>query len=347
MANIRSCISYVHTFCRLGDDNNAVKALKGVNKKLLFLNILTVQPLLHTMVLQLRGLNGSMGNLNQILSWAIVANLVFQYVLLIAAYLKERSGTDKYGIVSLLSLVWTFMSTTVCGLSIYARGTAPPCPLNFQLIDIQFCNTSAPGSIPLDNFSFLLIITVFNYEYVPIPTAFTLANLVYGYIFVLCTLVTLFDCRMLAGDVISTMLYLFMCWFVVVRIRTQWKEAAFSDSSLYSDVASSPHPFPHMSSTADRSNKWSDHHSDERAESKSQRQQHASDAASRFTREGRPYTAGSPPELMQEPGTSNCETLYIGKRLDSRTSIISDITMDNFGMDLGQPPDLLLNGGEG
>ena len=143
--------------------------------------VLILQPLLFSIVIQWRGLNGSKGELNAFLSWLIVFN---SGVLWALAFLNSSSNAGRSEGIQWLERVlreyYTWATSLSSGLSLITRGSSPPCPDDFTVLDIQFCSSAQTGHVNYDNFILLLIIQLIHREYVPCDWIYTCFGSVIG-----------------------------------------------------------------------------------------------------------------------------------------------------------------------
>jgi hypothetical protein len=207
-----------------------------------FGEIAVIQPLLYVMVVQWRGLSGSMGWLNALLSWVILINAATQWTVALInlfepEYIEMRVPKSvKYieGLELSLRKFFTLTTAFVCGLSMITRGLSPTCPDEVQVLDIQFCNSSPRGLISFDNFLFMIVLQQLHYEFLPTTWFFTSLGLAIGFACTVSSVIIVWDARYSVSCFWALFVYVLSGYFLYdkeVRRKPLCPAAAGSDDS--------------------------------------------------------------------------------------------------------------------
>lgn len=187
-----------------------------------FGEITVIQPLLYVMVVQWRGLSGSMGWLNALLSWVILINAATQWAVALINlfepdYIEMRvPSAAKYieGLERSLRAFFTLTTSIVCGVSMITRGMSPTCPDEVLVLDIQFCNSSPRGLISFDNFLFMIVLQQLHYEFLPTSWFFTSMGLAIGLACTFASVIIVWDMRYSVSCVWAIFVYVLSCYFL-------------------------------------------------------------------------------------------------------------------------------------
>ena len=199
-------------------------------------------------MIQWRGLNGSKGELNAFLSWLIVFNSGILWAL---AFLNSTSNAGRSEGIQWLERVlreyYTWATCLSSGLSLITRGSSPPCPDDFTVLDIQFCSSAQTGHVNYDNFILLLIIQLIHREYVPCDWIYTCFGSVIGIVCVAIALANDFDPRYTVSSVVTMAAYLIGVGYI---LRSRWELKSFNrQTSGAIKLDSSNESFPPQDST--------------------------------------------------------------------------------------------------
>ena len=193
----------------------------------LFVQIIITSILLQQIVIQVRGLNGSMGALNQIFSWMVLANWVCNWLLVVVGYLRESAlltGCEGEGNHFPRSLIRSknilggfviLVTSSTTALTLLLKALGEQCGDMYTVLDLQYCYIY--NKFSYENFLFLLVYIYFFNEVIPMPISFTLIGMLISFLLIVATITITFDHRLLVSEGLIIALYLTFCYIIVDR----------------------------------------------------------------------------------------------------------------------------------
>ena len=167
---------------------------------------LVLHPVMLTMVLQQRALNGEMGTAHMLHQWISVTIMISQYFYLGISFAGLKS---KLGRLEQYFLLYFQLLSTIGGcMSMVIRGSSPPCPLDGvkHFHDFNFCKSS-PGLIDQETLSAISLIQVLHVEFLPQPLIVSRTRLAIGLAALLLSIFNVFELQRCIAYILNLLLY--------------------------------------------------------------------------------------------------------------------------------------------